>query len=148
MNPFEHREIILTQGKVTVVDSRDYGTLAQYNWYAHRATCGRWDVMRNAGPGRKVYMHRQILGMDDSDVRLVDHRNGDGLDNTRANLRFCTRQTNPMNRKINQNNSSGYKGVFWDKSSGNWRAKIQVSRRQINLGRFDKPEDAHAAYCE
>ena len=90
-------------------------------------------------------MHREMLspppGMD------VDHINGNPLDNRRANLRVCTRSENNGNLRRPRHNTSGFKGVCWEKWSGKWKATIKVKGKSRSLGRFLTPEDAHGAYC-
>jgi hypothetical protein len=78
--------------------------------------------------------------------REVDHINGSRDDNRWCNLREATRSENNANSRRGRNNTSGYKGV-WRAASGRWTACITVNYRQIHLGRFDAPEEAHAAYC-
>jgi hypothetical protein len=92
-------------------------------------------------------LHRRIMRC--SEGAVVDHINGNGLDNRRANLRVCSQAENLRNRKIHSNNSCGLKGVYWDDSNrgGSWRAQIRVNGKKINLGRFATSEAAHAAYC-
>ena len=76
----------------------------------------------------------------------IDHVNGVRDDNRRANLREATKSENLCNRGSQVNNSTGFKGVSWDKNSRKYRAQIMVRRKQIYLGLFDTPEEAHAAY--
>lgn len=77
----------------------------------------------------------------------IDHINEDPSDNSITNLRLATAQQNPHNASIAQrNNISGLRGVSWDKYALRWKASITNNRRQIHLGRFDTPEDAHEAY--
>lgn len=78
----------------------------------------------------------------------VDHINMVRDDNRIVNLRLATPSNNRMNRGSQKNNTSGYKGVFWQKLRGKWMAQIQIDGRAIFLGRYDSKEDAHAAYCE
>lgn len=78
----------------------------------------------------------------------VDHRDGDGLNNRRSNLREATGSQNMQNRGAYSNNTSGFKGVCWDKESRKWKAQIGSQGRLKSLGRFDDPSDAHAAYCD
>lgn len=89
-------------------------------------------------------MHREILqpgpGFE------VDHVNGDGLDNRRANLRECVRTQNNANHGLGRLNASGFKGVSWDAANRRWRTSISAAGVTRNLGRYDRPEDAARAY--
>ncbi|WP_459459585.1 HNH endonuclease [Rhizobium sp. No.120] len=76
----------------------------------------------------------------------MDHRNGDPLDNRLKNLRACTRAENNRNRRINLSNRAGMKGVSQNPHSSKWQARIQAGGRQIYLGSFETPEEAHSAY--
>lgn len=77
----------------------------------------------------------------------IDHRDGNPLNNCIDNLRAASGSQNQANRGRNKNNTSGYKGVYWDRSSGRWAANIWKNRRKIWLGCHDTAELAHAAYC-
>ncbi len=142
------RQIPLTQGKVALVDEGDYEELAKHKWCA-RKNRNVWYAQRTllAGDGRRasVLMHRQILGSPVGQV--VDHQDGDGLNNQRSNLRECTTAENRRNQHIKQSGcSSLYKGVFWDKGKGKWRASIEMKGRYRSLGRFAVEADAARAY--
>lgn len=78
----------------------------------------------------------------------LDHRNRDSLDDKIENIRLATLSQNRANIKRNSNNSSGFKGVGWRKDMGKWIARIGVGRKQIRLGYFGTPEEAHAAYVD
>lgn len=97
-------------------------------------------------------LHRLILSriLDRPllDTEQVDHINLNGLDNRRCNLRLATNTENQRNKSKQVNNTSGYKGVYWRKDSNKWVAQIKVDNEVRHLGRFDTPEEAHAAYCE
>ena len=142
------KEIPLTRGKVALVDDEDFEQLFQFQWYADLIR-GRWYVMRIAGlRGRKrrIYMHRDILGIP-LGVE-VDHKDGNGLNNQRYNLRPATHAQNLQNRGKPSSNTSGYKGVSWFKRDGKWRACIGVDGRVIHLGYYDTAEEAARAYNE
>jgi len=76
----------------------------------------------------------------------TDHKNKDGLDNRKSNLRTCCKSQNMSNRKIQLNNTSGYKGVYWHKYARKWMASIKVNKKPIYLGLFVDPIEAALAY--
>ena len=78
----------------------------------------------------------------------IDHRDGNGLNNQLANLRVATRAENARNMGTRKNNTSGLKGVHWDKAREKWLAQIMVKGRHIYLGRFDTAQAAHLVYLE
>ncbi len=78
----------------------------------------------------------------------VDHADLDRGNNRIDNLRPATTSQNQGNKKANRNNTSGFKGVAFEADRGKWKAHICVNRKKINLGRFDTPEEAHAAYIQ
>jgi hypothetical protein len=90
-------------------------------------------------------MHRLLI--DCPDGMHVDHIDGNGLNNRRANLRIATSGQNQCNRGKSPRNTSGFKGVNWRKKEMRWNAQISVGGKNRSLGFFDKPEEAHAAYA-
>jgi hypothetical protein len=78
--------------------------------------------------------------------RKMDHENTVRSDNRWTNLRLASDQQNSANSRRGKNNTSGYKGVFWSKQRGKWGAKINPDRKQVHLGFYADPRDAHAAY--
>lgn len=133
--------VALTQGKFALIDSADFELIQPYTWAAHNIKGRLYAVTR----GGRLHMHRVIAAAKSG--QTIDHRNGDGLDNRRANLRVCTVSQNGMNRPKQANNTSGFKGVF---PSGRphqpWSASIKKDQRVIHLGRFGTPEQAALAY--
>ena len=91
----------------------------------------------------KKYLHRIIMG--DPEDLVIDHINGDILNNCRDNLRVVTHQENCMNQGINKNNKSGVSGVYWHKNSNKWKAQISYKNKLIYLGCFDNLEEATKA---
>jgi len=79
---------------------------------------------------------------------MIDHINGIKDDNRIENLRESTRSENGMNRSKQINNTSGYKGVTWNKAAQKWHTQIMINNKQKYLGYFDSPEEAYAAYCK
>ena len=142
------KEIELTQGKHATVSDEDYERISCHKWTA--VLCGsKWyavRVVKSKFSQRKIYMHREIMGVDNGFE--VDHRDEDGLHNERYNLRISTHAQNAMNRGKQQNNTSGYKGVSWNKINKKWVAQIQVNRMNIYLGSFLSAEDAARARDE
>lgn len=80
--------------------------------------------------------------------KLIDHINGDPLDNRIANLREASYALNNANSRIRKNNKSGYKGVSWSENAGRWGAWFSLHGKTRHLGYFDSPEAAHEAYFE
>ena len=76
----------------------------------------------------------------------IDHWDNNRSNNAWRNLRLATNKNNQANSRRPKNNTSGFKGVYWSKQKRKWAAKINPDRRQVHLGFFDIPEDAHAAY--
>lgn len=139
------KRIKLTQGLFALVSPEDFDELNQYKWYASKSR-GRFYALRKLKrvPGKRPseFMHRRIL--NPAPGEHCDHINGDGLDNRRSNLRIANRSQNQMNRGMQKNNTSGFKGVT---SSGNrWCAYIRCGGVSRNLGMFDSPEEAARAY--
>jgi hypothetical protein len=141
--------IELTQGKFAIVDAEDAPALLAYSWQASKSdktmTSYQTYYARRAergpdGKPRYVQMHRQI--MDAPEEMEVDHRDGDGLNNRRYNLRVCTHAQNGANQRIPKNNRSGFKGVYTQKDCSGWIAKIQ----KTYLGLYLSAEEAARAY--
>jgi hypothetical protein len=135
-------------GRQIVVDDGDYEWLSKFRW----RVIGKGYAARNVADKTKAsgrtasYMHREILGLERGDATVVDHINGNPLDNRRCNLRACNISQNGMNRGAAAHNKSGLKGVFWDKRRNKWTAYIRAEGKQKYLGLFVSPELAHQAY--
>ena len=143
------KEILLTQGKVALVDDENYGCLSRYKWFASKPGGSRtFYALRKAsedGMWKTVFMHRIILGIDDGIG--IDHIDGNGLNNTRVNLRVAGVDQNQWNRqKTVSSASSQYKGVSWHKTTGKWQANIRENTRCTHLGLFEKEIEAALAY--
>lgn len=97
---------------------------------------------------KQIKMHRCIMGVFDPAI-LVDHINGNTLDNRKENLRTCTRRENCRHRtKLAKNNTSGIHGVYWHTEKKKWQAKIKVNYKHKHLGYFITKEDAGRARKE
>jgi hypothetical protein len=141
--------IPLTKGRVALVDAADYNALlAAGRWHYSQAGYAVHRHITPAGAHQNWLMHRLIMSWA-TGQRLprdlqVDHLNHDRLDNRRANLRLCTPSQNQWHKGLQGNNTSGYRGVSWNK--GRWEARIRYHRRRINLGRYADPVTAALAY--
>ena len=145
---YPFRKIRLTEGKFAIVDPQDFYWLNNFDWCAKEYS-GCFHAVRFNNHGDKepmmLSMHREI--MKPPDELLVDHGNGDGLDNRRNNLRLATHAQNTHNRrKTRSKTSSKFIGVYFDKQTGRWAAKIKNHEKYIWLGRFDNEVDAARAY--
>ena len=141
------RHIPLTKGKFAYVDDCDFEILSQFRWRAKGTHRKRdvWYAVTGASP--ILRMHRMI--MSPPDKLTVDHIDGDGLNNTRANLRVCTQQANSGNAiSISCSGTSKYRGVSYASIQKNypWRAVIGVDGRAIHIGLFATEEEAAHAY--
>jgi hypothetical protein len=143
------KKITLTQNKIALVDDCDFKDLNQHSWQGKTFSNGKTYALRNiycAGKFITVLMHREILGIKKEKGVLVDHRNGDTLDNQRHNLRAATASQNTMNKRKRMNCSSRFKGVYFAKWTGKWRASIQKEGKRIQLGLFRDELEAALAY--
>ncbi len=141
------KEIPLTKGQVALVDDEDYEALAKFKWHAHKFSqtwCAARNVRGDDGVKRIVLMHRVIMGAPPG--ADVDHRNHNGCDNRRENLRVCTRQQNLRNQRKRAGKSSRLKGVSLCGQTGRWAAALKVGTKKVWLGRFKTEADAGAAY--
>lgn len=135
------KQINLSQNKVAIVDDEDFARLSKNKWAFIPVGSG---YARSTTRKSAVYMHRLIMNCPKGST--IDHINGDGLDNRKANLRICTQAQNAKNMRLSKLSTSGYKGVYWSKHAKKWRASITVNYKMKNLGYFSTKEEAHAAY--
>lgn len=138
----DYAEVPLSKGYVAKIDIDDVSMMQQKSWVAS------WSGNKWYGKAaRNTLMHRFLLGLKSTDPH-VDHINGDGLDNRRSNLRLDINGQNNQNAAMSKNNTSGYKGVTYDKKNDKWVAQIAVKRKHITIGRFQTPKEAAIAYNE
>lgn len=136
-------EIPLTKGMFAIIDAIDLPLIGGSKW---RATlCGtKWYAVSTRN-GRSAYLHRLIFGAKPGVI--VDHKDNDGLNNRRSNLRRANKSLNGANSALSIRNKSGVKGVVWDASRQRWLASITLHGKSNYLGRFHSKEDAAAAYA-
>lgn len=135
------KKIKLTQGKFTLISDIDYAYLNQWKWYYLNGYAVR---------GHKaIWMHRVILErMGFKNFKQTDHINRVKSDNRRSNLRPATISQNQQNRAAPINNTSGVKGVYWNKKDKKWMARIQIKGEEKYLGNYSTLQEAHIAYIE
>jgi hypothetical protein len=137
------------QNVYTKIDKDDLETVLQHRvgiskakWIAHDSSKGRWGLYVG-DTSRKNKLHRFVVGQIDP-AFIIDHINGDTLDNRKQNLRVITRAENNKNMRKRINNTSGYTGVTL--KEGLWVATIEVSNKKLYIGGYDTKFDANIAY--
>ena len=132
-----------------LVDEEDYEELKNRKWYQ----IGNYAKTKRQSNGLWVQMHRLIMGLDGYDRPWLDHRNGNTLDNRKANLRVCNGVENAANKRKkfhahpDRVTSSQYKGVTFKKSIKRWNARISSNDgKRISLGCYATEEEAARAY--
>lgn len=141
--------IELTQGKRAIVDDEDYEKVAEFRyWWANKSSNGtRWYAWgKKDGGCPTVGLHWLIANPPAGFV--VDHKDHDGLNNVRNNLRWCTHADNTHNSRIRKDNTSGYKGVGLHKFQGKiwWRARIAANGKRKTIGHYRTAVEAALAY--
>jgi hypothetical protein len=141
----------LHPNKFAMVDDADFDELMKYKWFVREsATCpGQfyayrqvWDTVLKRG--YPVIMHRQLVGIPGMSV---DHKDHDGLNNQRDNIRSCTNSQNMQNiRKWKKPTSSKFKGVYWKSTHNRWVAAIRIGGKKKFIGGYRDEETAAAAY--
>lgn len=137
-------KIPLSRGLYATVDPSDYEALSAYKWMAKPFTTKRPGhyACRKAN-NTTIYMHREI--MNPASRLVVDHVDGDGLNNTRENLRVTTKAGNAMNSA--GRSASGYRGVVWNATRRRWRAYLTHPQGgRVYLGHHATAEAAARAY--
>jgi AP2 domain len=148
------KEIKLNKGFVAKVSDKDYSRVKQFNWFAkedprgrHNTIYARRNIQRPDGTWTDQTLHRFILGITDRKVE-VDHRDRNGLNCQRGNLRKATHGQNRHNSCKSRNNTSGFKGVIWESDRMKWTARIMVEGTSRRVGRFNSAKEASEAYDE
>jgi len=144
------RLIPLTRGMSAIVDTEDFERVSALTWHAVNTPKGSqwWYAEHRYKDGRVsrgFSLHRFILGVTDPAIK-VDHRDGNGLNNSKTNLRSCTPAQNRANSRKQPNTTSRFKGVHRRKTETKFVAAIKIANKSKYLGAFENEEDAARAY--
>jgi hypothetical protein len=147
---YSYRRIYLGEGEWTIVDPKEYYLLGNFKWYLS-GNGKKFYAIRNIKTGPRqtkiVTLHREI--MKAAKGILVDHKDGNSLDNRRANLRVATHSQNMCNKRVNKNGcTSKFRGVCWNKRERKWETKLSYQRKKLFHGRYDTEVEAAKAYDE
>lgn len=143
------KKIKLTKNKYALVDDEDYNRINKYKWYTLKTKTNYYAMRDNRNSKRTkgfvIGMHREIINCPKN--KEVDHIDHNGLNNQKSNLRICTEKQNHYNCRLQKtNNTSGYKGVSWNKDHNKWRVRINKNNKEILIGRYDNKINAINAY--
>lgn len=144
------KKIPLSQGKFALVDDEDYEELSKHKWKVQKADrtyyAARGEYIGKARTYKKIYMHRQILSVPKGN--MTDHRDGNGLNNQKSNLRKCSNRQNVCNQRPQKNCTSSFKGVYWHRGAKKWESHIVFKGKYRYLGLFEDEIKAAKAYDE
>ena len=149
---YDMKEIQLSKqgknkGMTALVDDEDFEYLSQFRWYAdiqrgsHYAM--RWARLEN-GKYSNNLMHRELVKCGNG--LIIDHIDGNGLNNQKSNLRTCTHSQNLRNTKPKRHGNSKYKGVSWNKSHGVFVAKILINGKNTYIKQSQNEIEVAKAY--
>jgi len=151
----KYKELVIESKKhgtqTVLIDEEDWDKVNQHKWYiwgrASRTSFYAITTIPHPGGskrGKNLPIHRLITNPP-TDM-MIDHINGNGLDNRKENLRICTNAQNLCNQGLNNKNTSGYKGVSWFKITKKWRAQISFNNKPVHIGYYKDVEEAARAY--
>lgn len=138
-------KITLTRNKTAIVSGCDIEFLQSHGWCAVKKN-GKWYAARGLSDGTTIYMHREIAKRMGIESDYIDHIDRNGLNNSRSNLRAATASQNIANAGMFNTNTSGYRGVTYDKERGCYKAAIKFKKKYKFIGRFSNPAEAALAY--
>lgn len=135
--------IPLTQGKEVIVDDEDYEYLNQWKWFFKKGYPAR-NITISKNKRKTIFLYNILLNPEPG--YIIDHIDGNPLNNLKSNLRLTTKSQNNQNRTKSKFKSSKYKGVSWYKKLNKWRAFISVNYKFKHIGLFESEVDAAKAY--
>ncbi len=138
------KKIALTKGYYALLDDEDYETVSKFAWHAVKNRAGqRYAYRHKTSINPYSAMHRMVMSVQDPAV-LVDHKNGNGLDNQKRNLRTATKSQNTQNSRAR--NGKEYKGTYKNSKARTYFSLITHKGVSYYLGSFYTPEEAAHAY--
>jgi hypothetical protein len=144
---YVYRRIYLGEGEYTTVDPDVYYRLGHYRWFTvgnKRKMYAERSIKTGPNETKMERLHRVI--MNAGPETIIDHRDGNSMNNLIENLRPATHSQNNCNVPKRKNTTSHYKGVYFDKKRKRWRVYIKFNKKKIYLGTFESEIDAALAY--
>ena len=138
---------IVIKGFKVLIDQEDYEKIMGYSWTIYKVADGGIHIracIKGTKPQKNILLWRLITNCPDE--LQVDHRNHNRFDNRKSNLRVCTAMQNSRNKLNRIDNTSGCKGVYWNKRAKKWHAQIGVNGKRKHIGFFDSKENAYKEY--
>ena len=132
------------KGEEIYFDLEDYDKIKDHCWYIDNDGYARTNIILENKQRTMWLMHSLIMETIDDPFHMPDHIHGKESrnDNRKSNLRIANKTQNNINQPIRKDNTSGVKGVDWDKQYKKWKVRIQVNHKRILVGRFENFEDA------
>jgi hypothetical protein len=154
------KEVILSNGQVALVDDEDFGLVSKHRWhakpagrttycYAHAGEYKTYGHSKHHASRLPITMHRLILGLKKGDGTVVDHIDGNGVHNWKANLRMSSKSLNAANGFRSRKGRTGFRGTYFERRwplVKPWYARISVVNKVVHLGTFATEDDAAHAY--
>lgn len=135
---------VKTFNKTTVflIDDEDFTKVQSYSWFIDsKGHVIARKKLADTG-AHKIRLHRLVMNVNSTSYPLVDHINGNKLDNRKQNLRLCDYQTNAFNKHHQKTNTSGYRGVDFHKKTNTWRSRVCFKGARYCLGYFKTAKEA------
>lgn len=134
-----------------LIDDEDYHKVMSQRWYPNRRKSGKRvyflsHYLLENGEKKNIQLHRYIMNCHINDLSIIDHINGDTLDNRKCNLRKCTIAENSRNSMLSISNTSGYKGVSFFKQREKWKAEITLNSKTYHIKYCDDLVEAARFY--
>lgn len=140
------KELLISQNKKALLDDEDYEKFSVEKWFYSNGYARRADEVREQGKRITTarWLHREIMGATRGEI--IDHINRNTLDNRKENLRYATHSLNQQNRKVNSNNKSGVRCVYWHKQKQKWHIQVMLNRKKQSLGLYKDLDEAKKVY--